>query len=95
MKKLIDLFFTFLNPKTEVEIISVSKPEQLEKKTVRKKSPAKKVVVDTTPKLRRKKYKDKKEELEDALLYMKAKKGKTKRDKESIYILEMVLKNMR
>ena len=36
----------------------------------------------------------KKQELIDSLEYLKSKKTKTKKDKESIYTLEMVLKNM-
>ena len=39
--------------------------------------------------------KPKKEELVDSLNYLKSKKTKTKQDKESIYTLEMVLKNMK
>jgi len=38
--------------------------------------------------------KSKKIEILDALKYLKSKKTKTKKDKESIYTLEMVLKNM-
>ena len=38
---------------------------------------------------------NKKEELMVALSYLKSKKVKTKQDKESIYSLEMVLKNMK
>lgn len=36
----------------------------------------------------------KKDELVESLNYLKSKKVKTKQDKESIYSLEMVLKNM-
>lgn len=36
----------------------------------------------------------KKQELIDSLEYLKSKKVKTKNDKDSIYTLEMVLKNM-
>lgn len=36
----------------------------------------------------------KKDELESSLNYLKLKKNKTKQDKDSIYTLEMVLKNM-
>lgn len=39
--------------------------------------------------------KTKKEEMIDSLNYLKSKKTKTKQDKESIYTLEMVLKNMK
>ena len=38
--------------------------------------------------------KNKKDELLESLNYLKSKKVKTKQDKESIYSLEMVLKNM-
>lgn len=38
--------------------------------------------------------KSKRDELLDSLNYLKNKKVKTKQDKESIYSLEMVLKNM-
>ena len=36
----------------------------------------------------------KKQELIDSLKYLKSKKTKTKKDRESIYTIEMVLKNM-
>ena len=39
--------------------------------------------------------KSKKDEVLDSLNYLKNKKVKTKQDKESIYSLEMVLKNMK
>jgi hypothetical protein len=38
--------------------------------------------------------KNKKDELMENLDYLKSKKNKTKQDKDSIYTLEMVLKNM-
>jgi hypothetical protein len=38
--------------------------------------------------------KNKKDELLESLNYLKSKKVKTKQDKESIYSLEMVLKNL-
>ncbi len=38
--------------------------------------------------------KSKKDEILESLNYLKSKKVKTKQDKESIYSLEMVLKNM-
>jgi hypothetical protein len=38
--------------------------------------------------------KSKKQEIVDSLNYLKSKPVKTKKDKESIYSLEMVLKNM-
>jgi hypothetical protein len=43
----------------------------------------------------KKEIKDSKQELLDSLSYLKNKKLKTKQDKESIYTLEMVLKNMK
>jgi hypothetical protein len=41
------------------------------------------------------KPKSKKDELVESLNYLKNKSNKTKQDKESIYTLEMVLKNMK
>jgi hypothetical protein len=38
---------------------------------------------------------DKKEELKKSLEYLKSKKNPTKQDKDSIYTIEMVLKNMK
>lgn len=38
---------------------------------------------------------DKKQEVLDSLNYLKSKKVKTKQDKESIYTLEMILRNMK
>jgi hypothetical protein len=43
----------------------------------------------------KKEVKDSKQELLNSLSYLKNKKVKTKQDKESIYTLEMVLKNMK
>jgi hypothetical protein len=43
----------------------------------------------------KKEVKDSKQELLDSLSYLKSKKIKTKQDKDSIYTLEMVLKNMK
>jgi hypothetical protein len=40
------------------------------------------------------KSKNKKDDLMESLSYLKNKKVKTKQDKESIYTLEMILKNM-
>jgi len=40
------------------------------------------------------KSKTKKDDLMESLSYLKSKKVKTKQDKESIYTLEMILKNM-
>jgi hypothetical protein len=41
------------------------------------------------------KSKNKKDDLMESLSYLKNKKVKTKQDKESIYTLEMILKNMK
>ena len=41
------------------------------------------------------KTKSKKDELMESLSYLKGKKVKTKQDKESIYTLEMILRNMK
>lgn len=38
---------------------------------------------------------DKKQEIMDSLCYLKSKEKKTNQDKESIYMLEMVLRNMK
>ena len=38
---------------------------------------------------------EKKQDLLDSLNYLKSKKVKTKQDKESIYTLEMILRNMK
>lgn len=45
--------------------------------------------------IKKEKISTKKQEILDSLNYMKSKKTKTKKDKESIYMLEMVLKNMK
>lgn len=45
--------------------------------------------------IKKEKISTKKQEILDSLNYMKSKKTKTKKDKESIYTLEMVLKNMK
>jgi len=38
---------------------------------------------------------DKKQEIMDSLCYLKSKEKKTNQDKESIYMLEMILRNMK
>jgi len=45
--------------------------------------------------IKKEKISTKKQEILDSLNYLKSKKTKTKKDKESIYTLEMVLKNMK
>jgi len=60
---------------------------QLEKKPVIQ--PKTKSTESSTPK-----PKSKKQEIMDSLSYLRSKKIQTKKDKESIYTLEMVLKNM-
>jgi hypothetical protein len=53
-----------------------------------------KVVVSSQPQQKKTQPKSKKDELLESLKYLKSKEVKTKQDKESIYTLEMVLKNM-
>jgi hypothetical protein len=53
-----------------------------------------KVVVSNQPQQKKTQPKSKKDELLESLKYLKSKEVKTKQDKESIYTLEMVLKNM-
>lgn len=95
MKMLVDFIKSFL---FEEEVIKPQKKVKLspavKKPRVKKIQPENKIV-KSVPKPRSKKPKSKKDEILEALDYMKAKKGKTKKDKESIYILEMVLKNMK
>jgi hypothetical protein len=55
---------------------------------------ANKVVVSNQPQPKKTQPKSKKDELLESLKYLKSKEVKTKQDKESIYTLEMVLKNM-
>lgn len=52
------------------------------------------VIVKSTPKLKHGKVRSKKQEIIDSINYIKSKKRKSKQDKESLYSLEMVLKNM-
>ena len=51
-------------------------------------------VVTPTPQQEKTPPKSKRDELLESLNYLKSKKVKTKQDKESIYTLEMILKNM-
>lgn len=95
MKMLVDLIKYLIFDEDVVK----EKPK-VKTNTVTKKPRAKTVqlvkkIVKEVPKPRLKKQKSKKDEILEALDYMKSKKGKTKKDKESIYILEMVLKNMK
>ena len=53
-----------------------------------------KVVVSNQPQQKKAQPKSKRDELLESLKYLKSKEVKTKQDKESIYTLEMVLKNM-
>jgi hypothetical protein len=53
-----------------------------------------KVVVSNQPQQKKAQPKSKKDELLESLKYLKSKEVKTKQDKESIYTLEVVLKNM-
>lgn len=45
--------------------------------------------------IKKEKISTKKQEIMDSLCYLKSKEKKTNQDKESIYMLEMVLKNMK
>jgi hypothetical protein len=60
---------------------------QLEKKPVIQ--PKTKSTESSTPK-----PKSKKQEIIDSISYLKSKKNPTRKDKDSIYTLEMILKNM-
>jgi hypothetical protein len=51
-------------------------------------------VVPNQPQQKKAQPKSKKDELLESLKYLKSKEVKTKQDKESIYTLEVVLKNM-
>jgi hypothetical protein len=53
-----------------------------------------KVVVSNQPQQKKAQPKSKRDELLESLKYLKSKEVKTKQDKESIYTLEVVLKNM-
>jgi hypothetical protein len=55
---------------------------------------ANKVAVSNQPQQKKAQPKSKKDELLESLKYLKSKEVKTKQDKESIYTLEVVLKNM-
>ena len=95
MKLLIDLL-NFLIPDEEIDHPKKKvKSCDVTRSTTPKKPQPKKTVVVQSPNFTSKKTKSKKDEIIEALAYMKSKKGKTKKDKESIYILEMVLKNMK
>ena len=51
-------------------------------------------IVTPTPQQKKTPSKNKRDELLESLEYLKSKKVKTKQDKDSIYTLEMILKNM-
>jgi hypothetical protein len=51
-------------------------------------------VVTSAPQQKKTPPKSKRDDLLESLNYLKSKKVKTKQDKESIYTLEMILKNM-
>ena len=53
-----------------------------------------KVVEPNQPQQKKAQPKSKKDELLESLKYLKSKEVKTKQDKESIYTLEVILKNM-
>lgn len=89
MKLFVDLIRTLIFDEEVVQ------PKKVVRSNPTKKTVKPKVVVERKLSPPNTKFKSKRDEIQEALDYMKAKKGKTKRDKESIYILEMVLKNMR
>ena len=76
------------NPDKSLEIVR----EFLGDTSISKPSPIKKVLSQTQQK--KTPPKSKRDELLESLNYLKSKETKTKQDKESIYTLEMVLKNM-
>lgn len=76
------------NPNKSLEIVR----EFLGDASISNPSPTKKVLSQTQPK--KTQPKSKRDELLESLNYLKSKETKTKQDKESIYTLEMVLKNM-
>jgi hypothetical protein len=75
---------TTRHAKTAIDVYNTLYPKQKEVIYVDNSTPV--VSVQNT--------KSKKDEILDSLNYLKNKKVKTKQDKESIYSLEMVLKNM-
>ena len=54
-----------------------------------------KMVTKSLPEPKKVKKKSKKDEILEGLSYLKSKRNKTKQDKESIYTLEMLLRNMK
>ena len=76
---------TTRHAKTAIDVYNTLYPKQKEVIYVDNSTPV--VSVQNT--------KSKKDEIIDSLNYLKNKKVKTKQDKESIYSLEMVLKNMK
>ena len=75
---------TTRHAKTAIDVYNTLYPKQKEVIYVDNSTPV--VSVQNT--------KSKKDEILDSLNYLKNKKVKTKQDKESIYSLEMVLKNL-
>ena len=76
---------TTRHAKTAIDVYNTLYPKQ--KKVI--------YVDNSTPVVSVQNTKSKKDEILDSLNYLKNKKVKTKQDKESIYSLEMVLKNMK
>jgi hypothetical protein len=76
---------TTRHAKTAIDVYNTLYPKQKEVIYVDNSTPV--VSVQNT--------KSKKDEILDSLNYLKNKKVKSKQDKESIYSLEMVLKNMK
>ena len=92
MDKIIAYIFVNLvtwNPDKSMEIVR----EFLGGKSVVKSQLNTKVITPSPPQ-KKSQPKSKRDELLESLDYLKSKKTKTKKDKESIYTLEMILKNM-
>ena len=77
------------NPDKSLEIVREFLGDNPNVKNNVKRSPNK-ITVPNSPL----KPKDKKVEIIDSLNYLKSKTNKTKQDKDSIYTLEMILKNL-
>ena len=82
---------TTLHAKTAIEVYNTLYPKQKEVIYVEKPVTYQ---VESNMTVSSVSAKSKKDEILDSLNYLKSKKVKTKQDKESIYSLEMVLKNI-
>jgi hypothetical protein len=82
---------TTLHAKTAIEVYNTLYPKQ--KEVIYVENPVY-TQVENSMSVTSVPVKNKKDELLESLNYLKSKKVKTKQDKESIYSLEMVLKNL-